>query len=148
MKKLIKFTTIFFLLVFFTGTVFSQSIVGLWKTIDDETSKAKSIVEIYKGSNDKYYGKITKLFREKGEDPNPMCDECPGYKQGKPIIGMIIVTNMEKKGDKYSGGKILDPSNGKNYDCKMWIENGKLQVRGYLRWSALGRSQTWHKYKN
>ena len=147
MKKVIKISTVFLLLVFFSGTVFSQSIVGFWKTIDDETNEAKSVVEIYKGSNNKYYGKVDKLFRKEGEDPNPMCDECPGYKQGKPILGMIIITNMEKNGNKYSGGKILDPSNGKEYKCKMWIEDGKLQVRGYVGFNALGRSQTWHKYK-
>lgn len=136
--------------VFILGLVFSmsaQDIVGQWKTIDDDTGDAKSVVEIYKGGNGKYFGKIIKLYRDPGEDQNPVCDQCSGNKKNKPIIGMIIITNMEKTGSNlWKNGTILDPANGKSYDCKMWIENGKLQVRGYLGWSALGRSQTWLKY--
>ena len=48
----------------------AQSIVGKWKTIDDETGKTKSIVEIFM-KDGKAYGKIIKLFREKGQNPDP-----------------------------------------------------------------------------
>ena len=147
MKKFISTITIFSFLMLFSSTIFSQSIVGNWKTIDDETNKAKSVVEIYKGGDSKYYGKVIKLFREPGEDKNPKCTECNDHRKNKPMIGMIIITGMEKDGKEYGGGKILDPANGKIYRCKMWIENGKLQVRGYLGFRALGRSQTWYKYK-
>jgi uncharacterized protein (DUF2147 family) len=126
----------------------AQNIVGKWKTIDDETHKPKSIVQIYKGGDGKYYGKIDKLFRDPGEDPDPICDKCHGSKHNKKIRGMIIITGLEKKDrNLWDDGKILDPHNGKVYDCKMWIENGKLQVRGYLGWSLIGRSQTWLPYK-
>ena len=36
---------------------FSQSVVGKWKTIDDETGKAISVVEIYEKGG-KIYGKV------------------------------------------------------------------------------------------
>jgi len=144
-----KFLTVLAVLFFgsFLGLK-AQDIIGQWKTIDDETNKPKSIVEIYKGPNGKYYGKIVKLFREPGEDPNPVCDECKGNKKNKPIKGMIILTGLEKVGNNdWDNGEILDPGNGEVYDCKMWIEDGKLQVRGYLGWSLFGRSQTWLPYK-
>jgi len=127
----------------------AQKIIGKWKTIDDETGKAKSIVKIYKGNHDGLiYGKIETLYREPGEDQNPVCENCKGSLKNKPIKGMIIIRAMKKKGDKWVDGTILDPGNGKTYDCKMWLEGGKLQVRGYLGWSALGRSQTWLPYKD
>jgi len=136
--------------LFFFGFYFgasAQDVVGKWKTIDDETGKAKSVVEIYKGGNGNYFGKITKLFVEPGEDPDPICDVCTGSKKNQKVIGMIIISNMEKTGaNMWKNGTILDPGNGKTYDCKMWVEDGKLQVRGYLGISALGRSQTWLKY--
>lgn len=128
--------------------IFAQSIVGKWKTIDDETNKAKSVVEIYKGGDGKYYGKITKLFREPGEDQNPKCTECKGNKKNKPIIGMIIITGMEKDGDKYDDGEILDPASGNVYDCKMWRDGKNLKVKGYLGFSFIGREQTWLPYKD
>jgi len=145
MKKAILLS----LISFFCLTVLNaQTIVGKWKTIDDETNKAKSVVEIYQGGDDKYYGKIIKLYRDASEDQNPLCTKCDedGGKYNKPIIGMIIIAKMEKKGNSWEKGTILDPNNGNVYDCEMEIKNGKLEVRGYLGFSFIGRTQTWEKY--
>ncbi|SHJ91160.1 Uncharacterized conserved protein, DUF2147 family [Reichenbachiella agariperforans] len=120
--------------------------VGSWKTIDDDTGKPKSVVEIYERGG-KYYGKVTKLFRSPGEEQNPMCKSCdPKDKRyQQPVIGMEIIEGLEKDGDEYEDGTILDPENGKVYDCKLWVEDGNLQVRGYI--SFLFRTQTWLPYK-
>ncbi len=125
----------------------AQDIVGKWKTIDDKTHKAKSVILIYKKSNGQYYGKIVKLFKKPGEDPNPKCDKCKGKLHNKPILGMVILTGLKKKGKNlWDGGKILDPESGNVYDVKMWLEGGKLHVRGYIGWSLIGRSQVWLPY--
>lgn len=122
------------------GAVNAQSIVGKWKTIDDESGKERSVVEIFK-KDDRYYGKIVKLFRDEGEDPNPMCEKCEGDKKDQPIIGMEIITGLMQKGKDFKNGDILDPENGKTYDCKIWVEDGNLKVRGYLYFFY--RTQTW-----
>jgi uncharacterized protein (DUF2147 family) len=126
----------------------AQPIVGKWKTIDDETGKPKSIVEIYK-KGDVYEGKIVKLFRGPDEDPDPVCDKCddddPRYM--KKVNGMIIIKDMEWDADdkELDEGTILDPKKGTVYDCKIWVaENGDLQVRGYL--AFFFRTQTWKRY--
>lgn len=139
-----------FALLIFTASLFisfsavsAASIKGRWKTIDDETGKAKSIVNIwvYKG---KAYGKIIRLFRGPGEEKNPKCTECKGRLNGKPIKGMTIMWGLKKDGDEWEDGSILDPANGKVYDCKIWTEgSGKLKVRGYL--GPFYRTQTWYK---
>ncbi len=121
----------------------AQSIVGKWKTVDDNTGKERSVVEIFQ-QGDKYFGKIIKFFPEPGDDPDPICDECKGAKKGKKIVGLQIIEDMEKDGDQYDSGEILDPENGKVYDCKLWVEDGKLKVRGYLLF--LYRTQTWLPY--
>lgn len=133
----ILLTLLFFSLSYFAS---AQSIVGSWKTIDDNSGKPRSIVEIYEKDGE-YYGKIVKLFRDPDEDQNPTCDECKGKLKGKPIIGMEIITGMEKDGDEYNDGEILDPENGKTYDCKLWVEDGNLKVRGFLLFFY--RTQTW-----
>ncbi len=107
-----------------------------WKTIDDETNKAKSYVQIVE-VNHRLYGTIVKLL----ENPRATCDKCEGDKKDKPIQGMVILWGLKKSGDEWSGGKILDPKKGKIYRAKMWIENGELQVRGYI--GPFFRTQTW-----
>ena len=122
----------------------TDSPVGLWRTIDDKTGKEKSLVRITEVQGE-LRGTIEKLFRAPGEDPNPNCDKCPGEKKGKPVIGMTILTGMKRTGDEYAGGEILDPANGKTYRCKVWTIDGgkKLNVRGFIGVSLLGRTQVW-----
>jgi uncharacterized protein (DUF2147 family) len=134
---------LFFALIFISTAASAQlSVIGKWKTIDDNTGKERSVVEIFeKGS--KVHGKIIKLYREKGEDPDPICDECDEdddrYK--KKIIGMEIIRDMLKAGVELAEGTIMDPDNGKIYRCKIWVEDNELKVRGYL--GPFYRTQTW-----
>jgi uncharacterized protein (DUF2147 family) len=90
-------------------------------------------------------GKIEKLFRDAGEDPNPKCEKCEGNLKDQPVIGMTIITGMKKDGSEYNGGHILDPNNGKVYKSKLTVVDGgkKLDVRGYIGVPMLGRTQTW-----
>lgn len=136
-----KYILLSFILIF-SISANAQDIIGKWKTIDDNTGKARSIVEIYK-KGDKVFGKVVKLFREPGEDPDPICEECSGKKKNQKVIGMEIITDMvfDEDDNEYDKGEILDPENGKLYDCKLWVEDGKLKVRGYLYF--LYRTQTW-----
>ena len=126
-----------------TGT--AQDVLGKWKTIDDETGQAKSIVEIYK-QDGKIYGKVIEIL-----DPTKqkaVCKDCPEDAKGKPILGLVILKGLEKDGKEYSGGTILDPNSGKVYKCLIALEDAnKLKVRGYVGFSLLGRSQYWHRVK-
>jgi uncharacterized protein (DUF2147 family) len=122
----------------------AQSIVGFWRTIDDASGEEKSVVEIYEKGG-KIHGKVMKIHRTPGEDPDPVCDQCPAddarYK--KKIIGMEIIQNMVKDDEEYTEGTILDPEVGKVYRCKLWIEGNELKVRGY--WGPFYRTQTWKR---
>ncbi len=121
-----------------------NSPIGLWKTIDDKTGKVKSLVRINE-SGGEFQGKIEKLFRDADQDQNPKCDKCEGSNKDQPLIGLTILFNIKKDGDEYSGGKILDPANGKLYSSKLKLveNNKKLEVRGYVGMPVFGRSQTW-----
>jgi uncharacterized protein (DUF2147 family) len=134
------------LLLIITGNACAQNtaIIGQWQTIDDETGKPKSIVQIDEQAG-KVYGKIVQLFRSPKEDPDPICHKCTDYRKNQKVIGMVILEQLEPKGKEWSGGKILDPANGKIYDCKIWLEQGQLKVRGYL--GLFFRTQTWQRVK-
>lgn len=126
----------------------SADFVGKWKTIDDETGKPKSIVEITK-NGEVFEGKVIQLFREPGEEEHPLCDKCKGALKDKPILGLQILEGLKKRSSDWGDGRILDPKNGKTYDVKMELaeEGAKLKVRGFIGFSLLGRTQTWIRSK-
>jgi uncharacterized protein (DUF2147 family) len=121
----------------------SQSIVGKWKTIDDETGEAKSIVELFLKSG-KMYAKVVEVLDVANK--NSLCQKCSGEDKNKPILGLTIIKGLSKEGAEYTSGEILDPKNGKLYKCTISLESkDKLKVRGYIGFSLLGRTQYWHR---
>ena len=122
----------------------ADSPLGVWRTIDDQSGKEKSLVRITE-VNGELHGTIEKLFRNPNEEQHPNCDKCTGEKKNKPVIGMTILTGLKLKDGEYAGGEILDPANGKIYRCKMWTSEGgkKLNVRGFIGVALLGRTQVW-----
>jgi uncharacterized protein (DUF2147 family) len=114
---------------------------GRWRTFDDKTGKAKSIILLYEEKG-LLFGRVETLV---DPDAVKICDKCSDERKGQPVTGMVVVRRMKKDGEEYTGGDILDPKNGSVYRCKMrLIDQGrKLSVRGYLGLSLFGRSQTW-----
>ncbi len=139
MKKV--FFVVFFIL---SIVVNAQPIVGEWETYDDKTGDKLSVVEIYKTGN-KYFGKITHLYK----DPlDSVCEKCEGKNKDKPVVGLLILENLEEDDDEYNGGTILDPDNGEYYKCYIELVNeNKLKLRGYIGISLLGRTQYWQRKK-
>ena len=126
-----------------SGVITSQDVIGKWKTIDDNTGDEKSIVEIYK-ENGKVYGKVVEILVEGRQEAT--CRNCEGDDEDKPIQGLVIIKGLEKDGDEYNSGKILDPESGKMYKCYIELEEeDKLKVRGYIGFSLLGRTQYWYR---
>lgn len=124
-----------------------NSIVGNWKTIDDETGRPKAIIKIYEESGE-LRGQIIQLFRYPEDIENPVCDKCVGERQGRPVLNMVILWGLKKQEEgKWSGGEILDPKKGKIYSAKVELidEAKRLKVRGFLGFSLLGRTQIWER---
>jgi uncharacterized protein (DUF2147 family) len=139
MKRLL----ILIFIVSATGAVAQKTVAGKWKTIDDNTGEAKSIIEIFERGG-KVYGKVVQIL-DPAAKPDPICDKCPedDPRFKKKIIGMEIIQGLVKDGDEYSEGTILDPEPGKIYRCKLWLEGEDLMVRGY--WGPFYRTQTWKR---
>lgn len=143
MKKFLSFSLI---LCIWVLNVFANSdITGFWRTIDENTGKARSVVAIYEHEG-KYYGRIVVTF---DDNTPPQIKEtlayhketAPGVLGHPPYVGLDFIWNLRKNGDKYTNGRIMDPEKGKIYDAKLWKENGNLIVRGEL--FIFGRNQTW-----
>lgn len=121
-------------LAFVTLAGYSQDIKGKWVT---EAGDAK--VEIYE-ANGKVNGKI--VWLEKGPDTKDIHNTDEKLRSRK-LMGVNILSGLTKKNDKWEGGRIYNPKNGKNYKCSIWPEGDKLKVRGYI--GFLYETQTWKK---
>jgi uncharacterized protein (DUF2147 family) len=113
--------------------------VGLWKNV--EPSKTV-LIRTYE-ENGKLMGRVEKLIKDGVEDAEARCLKCAGDQKDKPIKGLLIIWDLQKEGDRWTGGKIMEPDTGKVYNCRIEpIEGGKkLNVRGSI--SFLGKTQTW-----
>lgn len=123
------------------GTAFAQkdSPIGVWRAPNHETGELESLIEVY-AVKDKLYGKIAKLIR----DPNAKCGGCEGAEKGRSLLGLVIMWNFERDGNKWSSGRILDPKTGKTYRCKMWVDDdGQLKVRAYL--GPFFQTESWQR---
>ncbi len=137
-----QFITLLFF-VFVPTLMLSQSVIGKWKTIDDKTGDAKSIVDVYSKSG-KIYAKVVDILDL--EHKNSVCVKCSGEDKNKSILGLTIIKGLTKNGSEYNSGEILDPENGKLYSCALSLESkDKLKVRGYIGFSLLGRTQYWYR---
>jgi uncharacterized protein (DUF2147 family) len=127
---------------FLAGEVMAaESPIGRWNTIDEKSGKVTSVVEVY-DQGGKVFGKITGLTEPNDDKGKPrICTKCPGSDKDKPVVGLVIVKNLRLDGERYKEGTIMDPEDGKVYKAEMWLEQGKLKVRGYL--GLFYRTQTW-----
>jgi len=55
-----------------------------------------------------------------------------------------ILRGHRRDGERWGGGSILDPENGKEYRTAVWLQGpDHLRVRGY--WGPFYRTQTWRR---
>lgn len=129
----------------------NDSPVGKWKQIDDVSGKQKSVIEITDNGGE-LQGKVLQVMNLSPEEiakggEHPKCVLCEGALKNQPVEGMTIMSGVKKDGSVWDGGKITDPKSGKVYKVKLTMEDGgqKMDVRGYIGFSLLGRSQTWYR---
>lgn len=126
-----------------------NDIVDMWWN-QEKNSKIK----VFLAQNGKYAGKIEWLKEPLDQNGNPKVDnKNPNEKlRNNPRIGLPILKNFvfNKKKNRWDGGTIYDPNNGKTYDAYMYFDgnNDKLQLRGYVMgMPLLGRTSSWERVK-
>ena len=131
-----------------TGAALAQTLspLGTWTN-----AEKKATFEIYK-CGDKLCGKIATLAVP--NDPatgKPKTDtENPDAKlRGRPRLGMVFMQGFEyDDNNKWDDGKIYDPESGKTYSCYMkMMDANTMEVKGYIGFALIGRSQTWTRVK-
>ncbi|MEP7295035.1 MAG: DUF2147 domain-containing protein [Burkholderiales bacterium] len=117
---------------------------GLWKTVDDGSKKEKSLIRIVE-TGGVFIGKLEKLL-DGADKPDAVCEKCSDERKDKPLVGMTLIKGVkhnDSNPDRWDGGEILDPNNGKTYKVRLTpIEAGKkLEVRGFI--GPFYRNQIW-----
>jgi uncharacterized protein (DUF2147 family) len=125
----------------------SDDILGEWVTADRDCR-----VEIFK-KGDRYFGKIAAIKPPNylpgeinGMDGKPRLDSNNQKEslRSRPLVGIELIKNFWFDDDKWVGGRIYDPKNGKTYKCEISLaEDGTLHVRGYVGFSLFGRTTVW-----
>ena len=117
-----------------------QNAVGRWQVVNGDGSPGGR-VETYL-ENGKLFGRVTQV--RPGRTPQDVCDKCSGDYKNKLILGMVNMRNFHPDGDDWVGGTVVDPENGKEYKGKIWaVGNDKLNMRGFIGISLLGRTESW-----
>ena len=129
-------------------TTFAASIEGYWKSIEERTGEQLSIVEIRKGNDGRYHGKIVYRYPNSHGIALTNCTKCPAPNTNKPILGLEILSGFREdpnKPDSYIDGRVLEPTSGRIYKGKAVVsgEGKRLRMRGYMGVSALGRTVVW-----
>ena len=129
-------------------TTFAASIEGYWKSIEERTGEQLSIVEIRKGNDGRYHGKIVYRYPNSHGIALTNCTKCPAPNTNKPILGLEILSGFREdpvKADAYIDGQVLEPTSGRIYKGKAVVtgEGKRLRMRGYMGVSALGRTVVW-----
>ena len=112
----------------------AQGIMGKWIT-----EAGDALVEIYQ-QGDKINGKI--VWLQQGPETKDKHNPDNKLKERK-LMGVNILSGLSKSKDKWEGGKIYNPKNGKTYKCTIWLEGNNLKVRGYL--GIFYETQTWKR---
>ncbi len=123
------------------------TVIGDWQTIDHQTNQPSSVIHIWKWKG-RFYGKVAKIFTENGHQVTDRCWSCKGKLRGKRILGMTILADfVAANSSEYTNGRILDPTSGEIYHCRMTLIDGgrQLNVMGYIGLPLIGRSDVWRR---
>lgn len=119
----------------------SSPFVGRWINPSGD-----GVVEIYQEGNH-YFGKLVELIPAQRPDGSDFIDDKnpDKSKRTQKVLGLVNFKDFVLKGTKLEDGTLYDPKSGKTYDGKMWIEDGKLNVRGYI--GFFYETQVWQRQR-
>lgn len=130
-----------------------DAICGTWETSHDDDGW--SLIEIVK-TDDSYEGRISWINNDVYDEDDHMAGQ-PVVDRENPnpdlrdrsLIGVRLMHSfVYDKKNRWKDGRIYDPNNGKDYRCKLTLQDiNTLDVRGFVKvgFIKLGRTTTWER---
>lgn len=122
----------------------ADDILGIWRN-----PSGKGHVQIYK-ENGRYFGKLVWLKKTHDEKGRPYLDtKNPNQRaSGQPLLGLVMLSNFSYDDGEWTGGKIYNPEDGKEYKSYMKLKDAQtLFVRGFVGISWIGKTLTFQRVK-
>jgi uncharacterized protein (DUF2147 family) len=122
----------------------ADKVLGVWL---NEEKDGK--IEIYK-TGDTYAGKILdgkNLLENDGNTLRKDARNPDKNLRNRALLHLVILTGFKYEDNEWTGGKIYDPKSGKTYSSTIKLKNDKLELRGYVGFSLLGRTTVWERVK-
>jgi uncharacterized protein (DUF2147 family) len=119
-----------------------QAVIGFWATED-------SILEV-SPAGDSLSMRVVAMENPvylEGEAPGPAgaprvdVNNPDPARRDQLIMGLELLSDYEFAKERWRG-RIYDPQSGNVYKSTMWVEDGALNMRGFIGFSLLGRTQT------
>jgi len=101
----------------------------------------------YKDGKISIYKKDGKFYGKSVESKTPELKDAKNPNvalRNKVVLGQDCFFDFvyDADADEYLDGTIYNPLDGNTYSAKMWLEDGKLKLRGYLGISLFGVTKT------
>jgi uncharacterized protein (DUF2147 family) len=143
--------------VFLTAAALAPAdpVEGYWISVDDKTGKTTASWQVYEEGG-LLFGRIVSVAGFPQDVPAALCRESypgfplPGKVNEMPVVGTPWIFGLRREREGYwNGGKIIDPNDGKIYNCRIVFHpaDGRryredtLEMRGLI--GPFGRSQYW-----
>ena len=123
----------------------SATPAGLWLA-RDEDGIATGYIRIMESQ-----GVFTGIIENSAhpEKQEKTCSECRDERKNQKLIGMVMMRNVKAQDGIFVGDEILDPFTGNTYRVRLkLLEHNKMEIRGYIGITLLGRTQIWERAEN
>ncbi|SHJ49391.1 Uncharacterized conserved protein, DUF2147 family [Hymenobacter daecheongensis DSM 21074] len=144
--KLLLLSLLLWLAVPFGPRAQSPVPFGVWA---DDTGDTH--IEIYR-CGERLCGRVVWLRepldantgRPKLDQRNPNAD-----KRTQPLHNLVVLQDLRYNPDseRWEDGQIYDPASGRTYSCYMRLSKDRLEVKGFIGFSLIGRSHYWARVR-
>jgi uncharacterized protein (DUF2147 family) len=117
-------------------------IVGKW-----ETEKKDAKMEVFKSGNT-YSAKLLwgeQIVEADGVTSIKDVNNPDKSLRDRNVVGIVYITKLKYDDGEYVDGRVYSAQRGATYDCKVWIEDGNLHLRGYVGISLFGQTTVWKR---
>jgi uncharacterized protein (DUF2147 family) len=105
------------------------------------TASGSGIVRLERCNGDRLCGVIARVLGPDAANARDANNPDTALKS-RPLQGVMILSGFARRGDRWTGGRIYNPEDGRSYRSELRaLANGTLEVKGCL--GPICRNQIW-----